>query len=233
MLDDRLKHLLRLVVEDVINTGESVGSQRLVEEHRLDVSPATIRNWFAELEEQGYLTQPHTSSGRVPTEKGYRFYLKELMEERGLRQRELQQLQQAAIMINASANHVRRMAKAVAELAGEAIVHSGNGEEVTTTGLSNLLAKPEFLEHDRVMGIGEALDRVDEIMTSLRTQHFEEPTALIGRDCPFGEDCGSVFLTLEDGTLLGILGPLRMNYPRGFALLRQAKRLLQDPDETV
>jgi transcriptional regulator of heat shock response len=232
-MDDRLKQLLRLVVEDVISTGESVGSQRLVEEHGLDVSPATIRNWFAELEELGYLTQPHTSSGRVPTEKGYRFYLKELMEERALRQREKQQLQQAAVMIQASANHVRRMARAVAELAGEATVHSAGDSEAVTTGLSKLLAKPEFAEHERVMGIGEALDRVDEIMSTLRTQQFNEPTALIGRDCPFGEDCGSVFLTLEDGTLLGILGPLRMNYPRSFALLRQAKRLLEDPDDTV
>lgn len=232
-MDERLKQLLRLVVEDVITTGESVGSQRLVEDHGLQVSPATIRNWFAELEDLGYLAQPHTSSGRVPTEKGYRFYLKELMEERSLRQREKQQLQQAAMMINASANHVRRMARAVAELAGEATVLSGQNDESTTSGLSHLLAKPEFAEHERIMGIGEALDRVDDIMLSLRTQRFEEPTALIGRDCPFGEDCGSVFLTLGDGTLLGIIGPLRMNYPRGFALLRQAKRLLEDSDSTL
>ncbi|MFA5935240.1 MAG: hypothetical protein WC787_00065 [Patescibacteria group bacterium] len=232
-MEERLKQLLRLVVEDVTSTGESVGSQRLVEDHRLDVSPATIRNWFAELEELGYLTQPHTSSGRVPTEKGYRFYLQELMQERSLRQRELQQLQQAALMISASANHVRQMARAVAELAGEAIIHSGQNQEASTTGLSNLLGKPEFAAHERVMGIGASLDRVDEIMTKLRAQQFDEPTALIGQDCPFGDDCGSVFLTLEDGTLLGIVGPLRMNYPRGFALLRQAKRLLEDSDKTV
>jgi transcriptional regulator of heat shock response len=232
-MDERLKHLLRLVVEDVINTGESVGSQRLVEDHELDVSPATIRNWFVELEELGYLTQPHTSSGRVPTEKGYRFYLQELMQERALRQREKQQLQQAALMIQASANHVRRMAQTLAELAGEATIHSRNDSNAITTGLSKLLAKPEFAEHERVMGIGEALDHVDEIMTTLRHQQFSEPTALIGRDCPFGEDCGSVFLTLGDGTLLGILGPLRMNYPRSFALLRQAKRLLEEPPDEI
>jgi transcriptional regulator of heat shock response len=232
-MEDRLKQLLRLVVDEVVTTGASVGSQHLVEKYRLDVGPATIRNWFAELEELGYLTQPHTSSGRVPTEKGYRLYLQELMQERVLRQRELQHLRQAAVLLDESTTYIRRLAKTVAELAGEATMLSSGKSDAMTTGLSNLLAKPEFSGRERMAGMGLMLDRAGEILMKLRTQRYDEPTALIGQDCPFGEDCGSVFLTLADGSLIGIVGPLRMNYSHGFALLRQTKRLLDGSDTNV
>jgi transcriptional regulator of heat shock response len=160
-------------------------------------------------------------------------YLKELMEERALRQRELQHLRQAAVLLDESTTYIRKLARTVAELAGEAAMLSSGKSEAVTTGLSNLLAKPEFSGRERMAGMGQMLDRADEILMKLRTQQFDEPTALIGRDCPFGEDCGSVFLTMKDGSLLGIVGPLRMNYPHSFALLRQAKRLLQDSDDNV
>ncbi|MEO5927432.1 MAG: hypothetical protein ABIO72_01895 [Patescibacteria group bacterium] len=232
-MEDRLKQLMRLVVDEVVTTGASVGSQHLVETYNLDVSPATIRNWFAELEELGYLTQPHTSSGRVPTEKGYRLYLQELMQERALRQRELQHLRQAALLLDESTTYIRQLAKKVAELAGEATMLSSGTSDAMTSGLSNLLAKPEFSGRERMAGMGLMLDRADQILMKLRSQRFDEPTALIGQDCPFGEDCGSVFLTLADGSLIGIVGPLRMNYSHGFALLRQTKRLLDGFDTNV
>ncbi len=74
MLDDRKLAVLRAVVEDFVRTQEPVGSKGIVERHQLGVSPATIRNDMAVLEEQGYITQPHTSAGRVPTDKGYRLF---------------------------------------------------------------------------------------------------------------------------------------------------------------
>ena len=73
-MDTRLHTIFRLAVEDYISTGNPVGSQYLVERYKLDMSPATIRNWFADLEEAGYLMQPHTSGGRIPTEDGFRHY---------------------------------------------------------------------------------------------------------------------------------------------------------------
>ncbi len=78
MLDDRKLDVLRAVVEDYVSTNEPVGSKALVDRHSLDVSPATIRNDMAVLEEQGYITQPHTSAGRVPTDKGYRLFVDRL-----------------------------------------------------------------------------------------------------------------------------------------------------------
>ncbi|SEG60700.1 heat-inducible transcription repressor HrcA [Thermomonospora echinospora] len=78
MLDDRKLAVLRAIVEDYVSTNEPVGSKALVERHSLGVSPATIRNDMAVLEEQGYITQPHTSAGRVPTDKGYRLFVDRL-----------------------------------------------------------------------------------------------------------------------------------------------------------
>jgi heat-inducible transcriptional repressor len=78
MLDDRKLEVLRAIVEDYVRTEEPVGSKVLVERHGLGVSPATIRNDMAFLEEEGYIAQPHTSAGRVPTDKGYRLFVDRL-----------------------------------------------------------------------------------------------------------------------------------------------------------
>ena len=78
MLDERKLAVLRAIVEDYVSTNEPVGSKSLVDRHNLDVSPATIRNDMAVLEEQGYIAQPHTSAGRVPTDKGYRLFVDRL-----------------------------------------------------------------------------------------------------------------------------------------------------------
>ncbi|GAA4079472.1 MULTISPECIES: heat-inducible transcriptional repressor HrcA [Actinomadura] len=78
MLDDRKLAVLRAIVEDYVSTNEPVGSKSLADRHNLGVSPATIRNDMAVLEEQGYITQPHTSAGRVPTDKGYRLFVDRL-----------------------------------------------------------------------------------------------------------------------------------------------------------
>ncbi len=78
MLDERKLTVLRAIVEDYVSTTEPVGSKSLVDRHHFGVSPATIRNDMAVLEEQGFIAQPHTSAGRIPTEKGYRLFVDRL-----------------------------------------------------------------------------------------------------------------------------------------------------------
>ncbi len=77
-LDDRKLEVLRAIVEDYVATKEPVGSKALVERHQLGVSPATVRNDMAVLEDEGYIRQPHTSAGRVPTDRGYRLFVDRL-----------------------------------------------------------------------------------------------------------------------------------------------------------
>ncbi|MFD0572377.1 heat-inducible transcriptional repressor HrcA [Kitasatospora gansuensis] len=79
-LDDRKLAVLRAIVQDYVGTEEPVGSKALVERHNLGVSPATVRNDMAALEEDGYIHQPHTSAGRIPTDKGYRLFVDRLAE---------------------------------------------------------------------------------------------------------------------------------------------------------
>lgn len=78
MLDDRKLAILRAIVTDYVASQEPVGSKAIVERHNLNVSPATVRNDMAVLEEEGYIMQPHTSAGRIPTDKGYRLFVDRL-----------------------------------------------------------------------------------------------------------------------------------------------------------
>src|SRR4051812_10510396 len=78
MVEDRKLAVLRAIVQDYVSTQEPVGSKALVDRHQLGVSPATVRNDMAALEEEGFITQPHTSAGRIPTDKGYRLFVDRL-----------------------------------------------------------------------------------------------------------------------------------------------------------
>ncbi|WP_146338624.1 heat-inducible transcriptional repressor HrcA [Nesterenkonia sp. NBAIMH1] len=84
MSDTRRLQVLRAIVEDYVHTREPVGSKALVERHNLDVSPATIRNDMAQLEEDGLIAAPHTSAGRIPTDSGYRLFVDRISEVRPL-----------------------------------------------------------------------------------------------------------------------------------------------------
>ncbi|SHI66287.1 heat-inducible transcription repressor HrcA [Tessaracoccus bendigoensis DSM 12906] len=88
MLDDRKLDVLKAIVTDYVASREPVGSKALVERHQLKVSAATVRNDMAALEEEGYITQPHTSAGRIPTDKGYRLFVDRLAQIKPLSQAE-------------------------------------------------------------------------------------------------------------------------------------------------
>ena len=87
-LTDRKKRILRAIIENYIQTAEPVGSKAIAELSGLDLSSATIRNEMSDLESMGLLEQPHTSAGRVPSPKGYRLYVNELMEQHKLSMQE-------------------------------------------------------------------------------------------------------------------------------------------------
>src|SRR5438045_8534484 len=92
MLDSRAQHLLKSLIERYIAEGQPVGSRVLSRQSGLELSPATIRNVMADLEEMGFVSSPHTSAGRVPTPKGYRFFVDTLLTVRPMEEVERQQL---------------------------------------------------------------------------------------------------------------------------------------------
>ena len=83
-LSDRGKRILEAVIEDYIATAEPVGSRTITRSHALALSPATVRNVMSDLEEMGFLTSPHTSAGRIPTDKAYRLYVNSILEVKNL-----------------------------------------------------------------------------------------------------------------------------------------------------
>ncbi|MBO0826660.1 MAG: heat-inducible transcriptional repressor HrcA [Streptosporangiales bacterium] len=93
MVDERKLEVLRAIVQDYVRTQEPVGSKTLVERHKLGVSSATVRNDMAALEEDGYIAQPHTSAGRIPTDKGYRLFVDRLMDVKPLSMAERRAIQ--------------------------------------------------------------------------------------------------------------------------------------------
>jgi heat-inducible transcriptional repressor len=92
MLDERKAAILRAVVEEYIDTAQPVGSAHVVRSSGVQVSSATVRNDMATLEQEGYLRQPHTSAGRIPTEKGYRFFVDNLGQPANLRRHDAVQV---------------------------------------------------------------------------------------------------------------------------------------------
>ncbi len=115
MLDQRAQYLLKSLIERYIAEGQPVGSRVLSKQSGLELSPATIRNVMADLEELGYIASPHTSAGRIPTAKGYRFFVDSLMVVKPLEDVEIHRLE---------GEFTRRPAAAAGQRRGAAPVRS-------------------------------------------------------------------------------------------------------------
>src|SRR5438309_11808344 len=87
-LDSRAREVLREIIMQHVSTGEAISSRSLARSGRFQLSPASLRNVMADLEDLGYLQQPHTSAGRIPTDRGYRFFIDNLMRSRTLSPRD-------------------------------------------------------------------------------------------------------------------------------------------------
>ena len=107
-MDDRKKKILQAVIDEYVNTAEPVSSSALVEKYNLKYSSATVRNELADLEKSGYLDKTHTSSGRVPSEKGYRFYVDELVKEDDISLEEMKYIQSK---LGSKVNEIEDLAK--------------------------------------------------------------------------------------------------------------------------
>ena len=94
-LNDRKRSILKSIIDDYIQSAQPVGSRTIARKHELGLGSATIRNEMADLEELGYITQPYTSAGRVPSDKGYRFYVDHLMQIHNLAHTEMAAIKQA------------------------------------------------------------------------------------------------------------------------------------------
>ncbi len=229
MLEGRKAALLEAVVAEHIRTAEPVGSKLLAGKYGLSVSSATVRNALAALEEEGYLTHPHTSAGRVPTIKGYRYYVTHCLAEKPLAKKERETIEERCIKSFENKRlRVKELARVVAEVAHEAILVGFTSDDVYYTGLSYLLAQPEFSDHDLALTMSHVFDRLDETMAEFATSVHDDFAVAIGDENPFGNDTSVVVVRYgkDEDQLFGILGPTRMDYAANIALAKYAREII-------
>lgn len=221
MITDRKQFLLDTIVKEYIKTAQPVSSGILVEKYKLDISPATVRNEMMELEDEGYIFQPHTSSGRVPTELAYQTFIDSLRKNK--KTKFLKEAEEKLLNSLFKQDEVafRQTAKAIAELAGGAVFWAFHKNDLYYTGLSNLFSQPEFKQVNAVCDVSNIIDRLEEIIDDVFEELEEGEQILIGQNNPFGDFLSTVLVKYRNNQadgLFGILGPMRMDYGRNLAL---------------
>ncbi|MFZ5391019.1 MAG: hypothetical protein ACOZAJ_01965 [Patescibacteria group bacterium] len=228
-MNERQHNLLAEIVRNYIKNAELVSSKAL--QGSFGVSSATIRNEMADLEDQGYLFQPHISAGRQPTVKAYRYYLDNIMSPIEPSNQDKKKLQ---LVINHQTQEsevvLRQLAKELAGLTGQAVLVGFSDRDIYYTGLSNLFGQPEFSHLDMVRAISSAIDHLDQSLANLYKTMADDVQIKIGADNPFGNDCAVVYLPYPGRShnhLVGLLGPLRMDYDYNVGTLQYVKKLFQ------
>lgn len=230
-MNDRQSNILRLVVDEYVENAQPVSSQLLCAKYDLDCSPATVRNDMMVLEEEGYVHQPHTSAGRVPTEEGYRYYLANVAPAK--QPKVASELRTAMEEIRSLESKIQFLGRRLADLSGDAVIVT-NEHQTSALGVANLLRKPDFQEENMLLALAEDIERLERDATSVMSVAPSEVRILLGEESPMGKRLATVIVRhqLPNGEIgvLSIVGPLRMNYARNVALLSEAKRILEEND---
>jgi len=224
-MEKRQEILLKLVVENYINTAEPVGSRFLLSDSGLDCGEATVRNELRFLEEEGYLTHPHTSAGRIPTEKGYRFYLSQINLDKVNVSKKDEVFLQSAIGNTVGDEKIKNLAKGLSELSDAAVLVAFDLNRIYYTGLSNLFRQPEFRELNLVMDVSAVFDRCEECLEGFYDKVEDVPGLFLGNDHPFGTALSVVSCRQGNG-LIALMGPIRMDYKKNFGLINKVKELI-------
>jgi transcriptional regulator of heat shock response len=201
MLDERKELILKLIIEDYIASALPVGSKQLGEKHALSISPATVRNTMAFLESEGYLRSPHTSAGRVPTEKAYVYYLQRLCEK-------LVEMSGETALVTTDPNW--SFCAGVANL-----FQKPDFQDVDSLkSISGIVD-----QFDEVMcAMHESLSDQPQVFIGSQNPFGGQIATIVVRYC------------LEDGVdgALGLIGPLRMDYSKNLALIEWAKNMIDE-----
>lgn len=236
-MTNRQEAILRAIVEQYAEVAVPVGSVMLAK--LFGVSSATIRSEMAILEELGYISQPHTSSGRIPTDKGYRHYVNEVTEateDEGVPKL----IDRSARAIDARvATHTSQADRAIRSAVDSLAEVTGNlglatiGDQLYMTGLSNLFTQPEFSANP---GNAQRIARLlDNIEPWLRETAPNEPlNVFIGEENPVGKSSQASLIIsrfrspYSDRSYIGVIGPTRQDYARVMWLVRHTGAMLEE-----
>jgi len=231
-MTERQKQILSAIVEQYAEVASPVGSSLLAKV--FDVSSATVRAEMAELERLGFITQPHTSAGRVPTDKGYRLYVNSLNDAVAEPAQERRAERALATRVADGGLPERTIRNAVDTL----VNLTGNlgmatlGNQLYMSGLSNLFGQPEFMHPGQVQEVAQLLDNLE---PWLREAAPNDPLSVyIGRENPIGRNSGCTLIISKfrspysDRSYIGILGPTRQSYRDVMGLVRHAGKSLEE-----
>lgn len=231
-MTERQERILFAIVEQFAEVASPVGSSLLAKV--FNVSSATIRAEMAELERLGYIHQPHTSAGRVPTDKGYRFYVNYLTNNQPALQDERRSERALASRVQ-SAGQPERMIRNAVDTLVELTHNLGLatiGNQLYISGLSNLFGQPEFLDGSQVQQVAQLLDNLE---PWLKEAAPNEPLSVyIGSENPIGRTAGvSLIISrfrspFSDRSYIGTLGPTRQSYREVMGLVARAGHELED-----
>lgn len=230
-MTDRQKKILAAIVEQYAEVASPVGSSLLAKV--FDVSSATIRAEMAILEELGFIKQPHTSAGRIPTDKGYRFYVNNLTGNDSV-----SAINRAEKALSIRVGHggvpermIRNAVDTLVELThnlGLATI----GNQLYMSGLSNLFGQPEFMDSRHAQQVARLLDNLE---PWLREAAPNKPLSVyIGSENPIGSSANATMIIsrfkspYSDHSYIGVLGPTRQSYREVMSLVEYAGKALEE-----
>jgi len=226
MINERKKFLLETIIKEYIDSAQPVSSGTLVNKYDLDISPATVRNEMMALEEEGFIYQPHTSAGRIPTEKAYNLYLEEIVDKEDDKKFLASHQKNLDDVFDYNETAYKKTAKLISEISGGTVFWAFHKNDLFYTGISNLFSQPEFKQVDVVCDVSEIIDRLEEIIDEIFEDLEEGEKVFIGSKNPFGSFLSSVILKYKvenKSAVLGIIGPLRMNYEKNLGIIKYIK----------
>ena len=217
-LDERKKRILQAIVNDYVKFAEPIASKIIADKYDLDLSSATIRNEMAELEELGLIEKTHTSSGRVPSDLGYRYYVDSLMDYYDVSNEELTNL---AGYLEGCGKMLTDISKMLSGLTHYTTI-SMDKNDMVLYGRNNVFDYPEFRDIERLrkfMYLMEEEERIREIVDSYTNTDI---TIRIGEENNFDEvkDYSVVTFNYKDEGTIAIIGPKRMDYSRVVSYIR-------------
>ena len=229
-MTQRQQKILSAIVEQYAEVASPVGSSLMAKV--FGVSSATIRAEMAELERMGYIMQPHTSAGRVPTDKGYRTYVNNMSEVQETSQQVRANRALAARVESGGLPErtIRNTVDTLVELTHN-LGMATLGDQLYMSGLSNLFGQPEFMHGNQVQQVARLLDNLE---PWLREAAPNEPLSVyIGAENPIGRSAGASLIIsrfrspYSDRSYIGVLGPTRQQYRDVMNLVRRAGEALE------
>lgn len=233
-LTERQKEILSRIVKTYIKSAEPVSSEFLEKKYKFGICPATIRIEMQRLTDGDFIFQPHTSAGRVPTDKGYRFFVDNLLE-KGVS--EFEDVFEIEDIFQGAKKDIFKLASRLTKFLAEessnfTILNLLERDFFWKEGWEEILREPEFEEKDLIPNFTELLESFEENIENLKINSGIK--IYIGKENPFSKTkdfsiiSSKCYLPDDETAVLALLGPKRMDYDRNISLINYLVRALEN-----